>query len=326
MATNGARALISNLPAQAAMFSDNRMRRALGEQLSGGGFDVAHVQLARMAGYLMDDHSVPRLVDLIDSLSLNMKRRSARESQPRRFLLREEGRRMGAYESKICASYDAVTVVSNTDRAAIGNRPNTFVNPNGVDLDVFQARLEPPIPDRIIMTGNFGYFPNADGLSWFVEHVLPEVRRRRPNVSVHAVGVDPNREVQRLGAGSPAVQVVGFVPDLAEHLASATVAIVPLRSGSGMQFKVIEAMACGTPVVATSLGTGGLEVVSGRELFVADNPEAFADSICRLMNEPDLRERMARAGRLYVEANFSWEKVVSGLEDLYMRLVTERTR
>jgi polysaccharide biosynthesis protein PslH len=324
MAMNLAQRLPTAMPWQTAMFSDRRMRLALRECLEAARFDLVHVQLARMAPYLEGQRSLPRLIDLIDALSVNMARRAARERQPRRFLLLEESRRLRAYEHNVCDTYDAVTVVSESDRAAIGSRPNLFVNPNGVDLEVFRPRLGPSDPNRIIMTGNMSYFPNIDGLRWFTSHVLPAIQRRRPGITVHIVGVNPHRQIQQLAAANPAVRITGFVQDLAEQLASAAVAFVPLRSGSGMQFKVIEAMACGTPVVTTSFGIGGLSVVNGRDILVADEPAEFADAVCRLLEHPELRDRLARAGRRYVSDNFTWERIVSELEGLYTQTVSER--
>jgi glycosyltransferase involved in cell wall biosynthesis len=173
------------------------------------------------------------------------------------------------------------------------------------------------------MTGNMGYFPNIDGLRWFTSYVLPAIQLRRPSVTVHIVGVNPHRQIRRIAAANPALRITGFVEDLAERLASAAVAFVPLRSGSGMQFKVIEAMACGTPVVATSYGIGGLKVVNGRDILVADEPAEFADAICRILEHPEVGDRLARAGRRYVTENFTWERVVSELDGLYKQTVSE---
>lgn len=324
MAANLARRLSIRMPAQTAMFTDSRMRRALQEHLRTTKFDLVHIQLARMASYLEKDRPIPCLVDLIDAISVNMARRASFEPQPKRFLLREEGRRLKAYERSICDAYDAVTVVSQSDRIAIGDRPNLFINANGVDLNVFRPRPEPRHSDQIVMTGNMGYFPNVDGLRWFASEILPEIQRRRPNVCMQVVGVNPSPVVRRLAETNPAIKIIGFVPDLAAYLATATLAIVPLRSGSGMQFKIIEAMACGTPVVATTLGIGGLNVQSGYEILVANDPTSFADAVCRLLVNGKLRDRLAHAGRRYVIHNFSWRRVVSELEELYQWTIASK--
>ena len=316
--------LFTPMPWQTAAFSDPRMRLALRRHLEGTQFDLVHVQLARMASYLEGHRHPPRLIDLIDALSVNMERRATREGQPRRMFLRKESRRLRAYERSVCDRYDTVTVVSEADRAAIGNRPNLFVNPNGVDLAVFRPRSGPVAPDRIVMTGNMGYFPNVDGLRWFASRVLPAIQRRRPAVTVDVVGVNPHRMVRELAIANPAIRITGFVEDLPLQLASAALAFVPLRSGSGMQFKVIEAMACGKPVVTTTYGIGGLKVVNGINALVADEPAEFADAVCRLLEDAELRERLARSARRYVSDNFSWEHVVSDLGALYARTISER--
>jgi glycosyltransferase involved in cell wall biosynthesis len=174
------------------------------------------------------------------------------------------------------------------------------------------------------MTGNMGYFPNVDGLRWFASRVLPAVQRRRPAITVHVVGINPHRVIRQLATANPAIRITGFVEDLPGELAAAALAFVPLRSGSGMQFKVIEAMASGKPVVTTTYGIGGLKIVNGRDALVADDPDDFANAVCLLLEDPGLRERMADSARRYVSNTFSWERVVSNLRALYMLTIDRR--
>jgi glycosyltransferase involved in cell wall biosynthesis len=324
MGINLMSAVPTGLPAQAAMFNDGRMHRAIRLRLAADRFDLSHIQLARMAVYLANERRLPRLIDLIDALSVNMARRANLEPLLLRMALREESRRLARFEQRICASYDTVTVVSEADRSAIGDRPNLLVNPNGIDVELFRPRAEPRRPDRMIMTGNMGYFPNIDGLRWFVEKVLPAIKNRRPRAHLDVVGVNPHPDVHRLAQTDRGVRVLGYVADLALEIATAAVAIVPLRSGSGMQFKAIEAMACGTPVVASRFGIGGLGVENNRELLVADTPSEFADAVCRLLEDPELSDRLARVARSHVIANFSWPRLVSELEEMYARTISAR--
>jgi glycosyltransferase involved in cell wall biosynthesis len=160
------------------------------------------------------------------------------------------------------------------------------------------------------------YFPNVEAARWFVERVLPLVRREEPKVKLSIVGARPVPSVQRLAAVS-GVDVTGFVPRLRDHLARAAVAVAPMRSGSGMQFKVIEAMAMGTPVVATPFALGGLKAIDGKHLLVAESAEAFAAKLVLLLRDQVLQRRLSHhAGRL-VEDNYTWERTVEALERVY---------
>src|SRR6185369_8950603 len=183
MARALARGIGGTRPFQTLLFETAPMRRALYAVLAERRHDVVHLQLARMAGHLEDvDVAVPRVIDLIDALSLNMERRYAHDRGPMRWAARVETRRLRRYERHLCGTWDRAFVVSHADRAAIGDLPNLVVNSNGVDVTRFRPSPGGRDPARIVFTGNLGYFPNVDALRWFVDAVLPTVWRTSPSV------------------------------------------------------------------------------------------------------------------------------------------------
>ncbi|HEX2924550.1 MAG TPA: glycosyltransferase, partial [Chloroflexota bacterium] len=144
-----------------------------------------------------------------------------------------------------------------------------------------------------------------------------------PDVRLRVVGSRPPSLVTRM-ARNPAVTVTGYLPDIREAVGRATVAVCPMTVKVGIQNKVLEAMAMGLPVVCTKQGATGLQSEADRDLLVAGSPAAFAESVCRLLDEPDLRARVGDAGRRYVERHHRWEDAGLRLETLYQEARTAR--
>jgi len=319
MAGNLARRALSRLPFQAALYDDGAMRRALGALAGQGAYDVAHVQLARMAPHLAACPARARVVDLVDALSLGMTRRAARERPPARWAAIWEARRLRRYEARVVAEADGTVVTSPADRDALGPPERVAVVPNGVDTERFPAGTGPRVPGRVVFTGNLGYFANADAVLWFAAQVLPALRRSAPGVRFEVAGARPPGPLRRLARAGD-IDLLGPVADVGERLRSAQVAVAPLQAGSGQSNKTLEALASATPAVITPLAAAGLvEVRDGEHVLVAASAEDFAAAVARIMDDPALGERLGAAGRRLVETSYTWERSVDRLEQSYAR-------
>jgi glycosyltransferase involved in cell wall biosynthesis len=232
------------------------------------------------------------------------------------------------YEAWLVWQFDAVLTTSAVDRDALARQaaayrdgwPPIHVLPNGVDLDYF--RPEPAIirdPATLVLTGKMSYHANVAMARYFVTEVMPLVWAGRPDARVLIVGKDPDRQVRAL-ARKPAVTVTGTVPDLRPYLRQATIAVAPIIYGAGIQNKVLEAMACATPVVATPLAVRALSAMPGRGLAVGHNTAELAGAILRLLDEPEQRAAMGAAARAYVEVNHNWATGTESLNNLYLSL------
>lgn len=157
------------------------------------------------------------------------------------------------------------------------------------------------------------YFPNVAGARFFAEQVLPLVRRRVPDVALRLIGRSPHPSLRALAAADPAIVVTGAVADGAEHIAEGRVVVVPLRHGSGPRLKILEAWALDRPVVSTSKGCEGLDCRDGDDLLVADRPEAFADAICRLLDDPALAAHLVQLARRTLLARYDVRVLPSAL-------------
>lgn len=250
------------------------------------------------------------VLDLVDVDSLKWESYARSSWPPQRWVYGAEARRLRRIESGSQDHFDAVTVVSRHEadsyRQTVGDHPGLTVVPNGVDLEYFS-----PLPDapgkRLVFVGVLNYWPNAQGIAWFVHQVMPLLRQREPDIQLQIVGRHPTPAVRELG-NQKGVEVVGSVPDVREYLRQGTVIIAPLRIARGVQNKVLEAMACARTVVCSPGAAQGIDAVDGEHFLVADSPEQWAGHLTRLLADAQLRGRLGQAGREYVERNHSWEK------------------
>jgi glycosyltransferase involved in cell wall biosynthesis len=188
-------------------------------------------------------------------------------------------------------------------------------------VEFFRPRSDDPPSDgcTVLFFGTFNYFPNRDGVLFFLREVWPKLLASHPQARLKIVGADPPPEV--LAYKGPRVDVAGQVEDLRPHLAEAAVAIAPLLVGGGTRLKIVEAMAMAKPVVSTRLGAEGINATPDREILLADDPEAFAAAVGRILDDSELRARMGQAARALVEARFSWDAATEHLESLFYEVL-----
>ena len=225
-----------------------------------------------------------------------------------------EWRRVRAYERDVCRRSQLVLVVSDVDRAVLAGlagAPARFATvPIAVDVTGVAPISELTSEPGVLFLGGLHWPPNADALVTFVRDVWPRVRAARPDAMLTAVGRDDHPAADECRA-APAVTVVGWVPDIDPFVRQSRVLVVPMRAGSGMRVKILEAMARGLPVVSTSVGCEGIEVEAGRHLLVEDDPARFADAVVRVLADDALAGSLAVASRALVMAKYDVAAVSS---------------
>lgn len=313
-----AAALMTVRPLQVALFAAPALRRVVIDVLATEHYDVIHVQLARALPLVPEDVRVPVFVDFVDALSLNMRRRAARDRWPFSWMSGIDARRLYAYEQDACARVSGASVVSIADRRAMGDPARLGINGNGVDVADFPIAHGVRDSQGLVFTGNLGYFPNVEAIDWFARDVLPRIWQRRAACTLTIAGARPPARVRALQA-DPRITVAADVPNLHPFLARAAVAVAPMFTGSGQLLKVLEAMASGAPVVATTRALNGLEARHDEHVLVADDPESFARAVLTLLEDPARAARLATAARQLVESSCTWEHTVADLEQHYTR-------
>jgi len=197
--------------------------------------------------------------------------------------------------------YDVILVASEEDRRRLSH-PDVRVFPNALP-EIPQPRV--PEANAILFSGNLEYHPNVEAVRWFRSKVWPSVREQAPAVEWRLLGRNP-AAITAFTNGDPRIRVIGPVEDAIAHLAEAQVCIVPLLSGSGTRFKILEAWAAGRAVVSTTLGAEGLGASDGEHLLLADDAADFAAAVLRLLNNRTLRARLGDAGRALYMEQFTW--------------------
>jgi polysaccharide biosynthesis protein PslH len=307
-----------------------RLERLLGDHA----FDVVQCEFSYMAPYVtaaaaapgarrvpwvLDEHNVEhRLNERLERAGSGLAGLVYRGYAGREQRLRRRE------ELAACRAADHVLAVSDVDRDQLAaDLPGLRVTvvPNGVDLDRYRpAGVAGQEAASAVFVGKMDYRPNVDAVVWFCHQVLPGIRERRPDFTFRIVGSSPSRQVTALAA-LPGVEVTGPVADVRPFLGRATLAVVPLRAGSGTRLKILEAMAAGRAVVSTTVGCEGLRVVDGRHLLVADRPDQLAAAVLRLLADAELRHRLERSGRELVEQRYTWRSAVATLDEMYGELL-----
>ncbi len=290
-------------------------------------FDVVHVEHlrgSRYGLYFKEQGRWPVVWDSVDCIS-HLFRQAADSSQnlAGRWRSRFELKRTERYEGWLLRQFDRVLVTSSVDKQALaslssnGAGQKISVLPNGVDLDYFAPdTVISREKNTIIVSGKMSYHANITMTLYLANEIMPHLWARRPDVKLWIVGKDPSREIRALGENT-AVTVTGTVPDLRDYLRRATVAATPIPYGAGIQNKVLEAMACATPVVTTPQAISALDIQPGHDLLVADNPQAFAATLLNLLDNPQQQKKIGQAGRAYIEDKHHWNNIAARLEAIY---------
>ncbi len=342
MLRNALRALPGDLPLQAALSFGQRLLEAVRAEDRSRRYDVAHIEHLRASalGYAL--MRIPAVLDSVDSISLLFERalRGSPSLKSRALALLDLARTR-AYEARYTHHFEQVIVSSPEDAWALrtlrrhyhssvqDEPPRRFTDaddrdeqdaitvvPNGVDLDYFAPQPIARERATIVFSGKMSYHANEAAALYLVRDIMPLVWTRRPETRVVIAGSAPPPSVRALAADRR-VTVTGYLDDLRPAIASATVAVAPLRYGVGIQNKVLEAMALATPVVAARQASRALHAVEGRDLLLAEQPHEYADAILSLMDDPQRAAAIGAAGRRYVERHHTWDAAAERLECVY---------
>jgi glycosyltransferase involved in cell wall biosynthesis len=294
------------------------MQQCVERLLHGGGFDLLLVSGSDLHPIAEGLLGAPMVVDWCDTDSVRMRlalRHTRLLEWPLRFLRYRQMRRV---EERVFRKLRHVTFVSRRDRdAAVGVARSGTVIPNGCDL-AYWSRRGGERGRRIVFTGVLDYAPNADAAHYLLSTIVPLVRRECPGLEVIIAGRNPSPDLLALAAQAGGVSVTGSVPDLRPYLESAAVFVAPLRFASGMQNKILEAMAMELPVVTTPVAAEGFRVEGDEEppLMVGRRAHELAAHITGLIRNPRAAQRLGAEGRRYVELHCDWERSARMLDQL----------
>jgi sugar transferase (PEP-CTERM/EpsH1 system associated) len=305
-------------PLQVGYFYEKTAQRLVDKLLAEFRPDHVYCQLIRMAEYLRPHAGrLPMTLDYMDVFSAGMARRAATAPLWQRPVLALEARRLAAYEAAAFGWFRHRTIISDQDRRLVPHPQNgqIAIVPNGIALDYFQPQPLAAKTYDLLFCGNMGYHPNVDAACWLAEEILPLVQRRHPGATLLVAGTTPAPRVQAL-ARRPGVTVSGWLPDIRTAYAQARVFVAPMRVGTGLQNKLLEALAMQLPCVTTPLANNALRGTPGQHLLVADGAPALAEALAGLLADEARAARLAAAGRTFVVATYDWAAATGKLENL----------
>ena len=233
-----------------------------------------------------------------------------------------------AYTRRLMGAFDACTVVSPVERELVRrvapNLPPPEVIPNGADLTPVAGSNSDPVAGSIIYAGSVTYAPNLEAVAYFIRDILPQVRAAVPETIFTVTGRTDGVDLDGLREAE-GVRFSGPLDDIRSAIARSWLSVAPICSGGGTRLKILESLAVGTPVVSTSKGVEGLDLVNDRHVLVADDPQAFATAVVRLLCDPKLRRRLGEDGRREVARLYDWERIGAAFCSVVEHAASART-
>jgi polysaccharide biosynthesis protein PslH len=334
---NTIKAIPGNMPLQASYCWHPLLANFSSEMVQNGGgnlpFNIIHIEHLRGARYGLylleyleaNKIEIPVIWDSVDCITYLFEQASMLSRKKlNRWMTRFELARTRKFERYLVRRFERILVTSEIDKSALesldesnGKKAAISVLPNGVDLTYFH-------PDKaiirqeatLVVSGKMSYHANVTMVKYLVDKIMPIIWERKPGVKLWIVGKNPPREIRDLAEIS-AITVTGTVDDVRPYLQSATVSVAPVTYGAGIQNKILEAMACATPVVTTPQAVSALAVQPDRDLLVAKGTTEIAAKILFLLDESDRRREIGDCGRRFVEQNHNWEEITSQLTGIY---------
>lgn len=309
-------AWFGNKPFQVAYFYQRGAHRKIRQILHRFNPDHIYCQLVRTTEYVKNEHSIPKTLDYQDAFSKGMARRSKKEkSFLKRKFFRAESRRLLVYEHLIFDFFEHKCIISEQDKQLIFHERQKEIEviKNGVDIEFFHPINSPKEYD-LCFVGNMSYAPNIDSVLYLAKKILPLILDKKPDVKLLISGATPADAV--LNLQSESISVVGWVDDIRDSYAKSRLFIAAMQMGTGLQNKLLEAMAMKIPCITSSLANNALGATHEREIMVAKTPSEYADSVLDLLENPTKAAYIAENGHQFVADRFSWDQTTRQLEVL----------
>lgn len=317
---NTLKQILTNKPYQTGYFFQRGIQTKILRLLEKEAPDHIYCQLIRTTEYVKNIHHIPKTLDYMDALSKGMYRRAEIASGVKKKLFRIEGKRLAEYENRIFDYFNHHTIISKQDRSFISHpqRDQIVIIENGIgeEFSNYPANNSPQYD--LVFTGNMNYSPNVESATFLAEEVYPLLKADFPNLTLLLSGADPNQRVKEL-AIKDKITVTGWIDDIRTSYAAGKLFVAPLQIGTGLQNKLLEAMAMGRPSITTPLANNALNAVHNETILIASNATEFAEAIRTLLTDPELYDRLAENGKTFVLKTFSWPHAVERLVQLMQK-------
>ncbi len=313
---NTIKQVFTNKPFQVGYFYQSSIKSKIHSLINRVHPEHIYCQLIRTTEYVKDFHQINKTLDYMDALGKGMLRRSDISNGLKRKLLGIEGKRLGEYENRIFDYFNHHTIISKQDQQHINHPDNGTIEviENGISKDFFDYSSKQENQYELVFIGNMNYPPNIECASFTANELLPKIKN--PETRLLLSGANPHPTIQDLSKIKN-VTVSGWVDDIRDSYASGKIFIAPLFIGTGLQNKLLEAMAMGLPCITTSLANNALGGIHKESILIANNAEEFVFWIEELLSNEELYQKIATNGKHLVSTNFNWKNSVDKLEAMF---------
>lgn len=315
------RSYLLGLPIQCGYFYSSKAKKKVHKLIEQHKPDMLFGQLLRVAPYL---HKVklPKTIDYQDVFSMGMKRRAEIADIFSKPFFEMEYNRLRHYERRVFDEFDVKTIISAPDRANIDHpqRKKILIVPNGVDHEYYKP-MEMEKKYDIVFTGNMGYAPNVNAVEFLAYEIMPKVWEKLPDAKLLIAGAQPDLKVKKVACDN--IIVSGWVDDMREAYAQSRIFIAPMRIGTGLQNKLLEAMSMKIPCITTSLANGSLHAINGKEILVDNSSSELAADIVYLLKRPDKAVELAEEGYNFVNRVYDWGAATKIMEDAMITVLNK---
>jgi glycosyltransferase involved in cell wall biosynthesis len=304
--------ILNNKPFQVGYFYSLKGHLKVKQLLKQIKPNYIYCQLVRASEYVKNYHDCPKTIDYMDALSKGIDRRIAKAPWYSKWLFRSEAKRLTIYERSIFDYFENKTIISEQDKEYISHpdKSNIICIPNGIDASFFEEQVHTSEYD-LVFVGNLSYAPNIEAVEYIAHQLLPQNKQLTCLIS----GASPRSSVQKIGNSNQQITLQGWVADIRTTYCKGRIFIAPMMIGTGMQNKLLEAMALGIPCVTTSLANNAINAIHLETIYVANTVDEFLEAIENLTSNSELYQRIAQQGRDFVLKNYKWENATTVLKE-----------
>jgi len=301
---------------------------AIEQELSQNHYDLIHAETFYMMPHLPKT-SIPTI--LVEQTIEYLGYESYAKKAPAflKPILEIDIQKIRKWEKYYWEKCDQLIVMSHDDKKFIGDKisdpAKIEVVSNGVDIEWFdQKPRQLPTEPTILSVGTFNWLPNVEAVDFLVRQVWPKIKILVANARLKIVGNNPTKQVYALGKSDPQIDVIGQIPDIRDAFKKAHVLVAPVFSGKGTRYKILEAMACGTPVVATSIAVEGLDIKHRVHVLTSNTAEGLAELTAEVLKKPKLWQSLSKTGYQFVMEQYNWDVISKKLDHIYKQLGASR--
>ena len=307
------RAFFKGLPMQCGYFYNRKAAKKVNALITKHKPEMLFCQLLRTAEYIRHK-DIPKTIDYQDIFSYGMKRRADVASFVTRPIYNMEYRRLCRYEAAIFDDFDVKTIISAPDRDLFPHerRNEILIVPNGVDHERYHPMDREKKYD-LVFTGNMSYAPNVNAVEYLANEILPIVWKTLPEVKMYIAGATPDPRVKK--CANEKIIVSGWLDDIRTAYAESRVFIAPMRIGTGLQNKLLEAMSMRLPAITSPLANASLGAKPNEEILVGSNAQEMAQHIVTLLTDKEKADRLAQAGFDFTNHVYDWGKATEVMEE-----------